>query len=132
MENDNTEVRPQCFTSIECRLGHHSLKEENLSITQLVLGYLLKDIRSNPRKREAIENYLTGLALLSKNDIHLRLEPNAFAYFFTALKTLSLASGDWDGVTDLKSAVVDQLGEFFPPQNLSNYLEWGMKLEKKG
>lgn len=78
-----------------------------------------------------MENYLTGLALLSKNDIHLRLEPNAFAYFFMALKTLLLSSGDWDGVTDLKSAIVDQLGEFFPQQNLGNYLEWGMQLEKR-
>ena len=40
--------------------GHRALKEENLSMTQLVLGYLLKDIRSNRRKRAAIEELSQG------------------------------------------------------------------------
>ena len=130
LEND-IEARPNISPQLSIDWGHLSLTEENLANTRFVFGYLLKDIRTTPRKREAIENYLTGLALLSKNDIHLRLEPNAFAYFFTALKTLLLVSGDWDGVTDLKSAVVDQLGEFFPPQNLNNYIDWGMQLENR-
>lgn len=127
----DTEVRINISPQLSIDWGHRTLTEENLEDTRFVFGYLLKDIRSTPRKREAMENYLTGLALLSKNDIHLRLEPNAFAYFFMALKTLLLSSGDWDGVTDLKSAIVDQLGEFFPQQNLGNYLEWGMQLEKR-
>ena len=130
LEND-IEARPNISPQLSIDWGHLSLTEENLANTRFVFGYLLKDIRTTPRKREAIENYLTGLALLSKNDIHLRLEPNAFAYFFTALKTLLLANGDWDGDTDLTSAVVDQLGEFFPPQNLSNYIDWGMQLENR-
>ena len=86
LENDNTEVRLNVSPQLSIDWGHRALKEEDLSITQLILGYLLKDIRSNPRKRKAIENYLTGLALLSKNDIHLRLEPNAFAYFFYSIQ----------------------------------------------
>ena len=130
LEND-IEARPNISPQLSIDWGHLSLTEENLANTRFVFGYLLKDIRTTPRKREAIENYLTGLAFLSKNDIHLRLEPNAFAYFFTALKTLLLANGDWDGDTDLTSAVVDQLGEFFPPQNLSNYIDWGMQLENR-
>ena len=131
LENDNTEVRLNVSPQLRMDWGHQSLKEENLNMTQLVLGYLLKDIRSNPRKRAAIENYLTGLALLSKNDIHLRLEPNAFAYFFIAFKTLFLANGDWDGITVFKSAAAEQLSEFFPPQNLNNHIEWGIQLENR-
>ena len=131
LENDDTEVRLNISPQLSIDWGHRALKEENLNMAQLVWGYLLKDIRSNLRKREAIENYLTGLALLSKNDIHLRLEPNAFAYFFTAFKTLFLANGDWDGVTDFKSAAAEQLSELFPPQNLKNYIEWGMQLENR-
>lgn len=74
----------------------------------------------------------TGLALISKIDVHLCLEPHAFTYFFTALRTLLLASGDWDGVTDLKSAAADQFNEFLPAtQNISNYIEWGMQLENR-
>ena len=131
LENDNTEVRLSVSPQLSIDWGHRSLTEENLKDTRFVLGYLLKDIHSNPQKREAVENYLTGLALLSKNDIHLRLEPNAFAYFFTALKTLLLVSGEWDGVEDIKTAAIDQLGEFIPPQNLSNYIEWGVQLENR-
>lgn len=131
LENDDTEVRLNVSPQLRMDWGHQSLKEENLNMTQLVLGYLLKDIRSNRRKRAAIENYLTGVALLSKNDIHLRLEPNAFAYFFTAFKTLFLANDDWDGVTDFKSAAAEQLRAFFPPQNLNNYIEWGIQLENR-
>ena len=131
LENDDTEVKIDISPRLRVDWGHCSLKKENLSITQLVFGYLLKDIRFTPSKRIAIENYLTGLALLSKNDIHLRLEPNAFSFFFTALKTLLLATGDWDGVTDLKSAAAAQLSEFFPTKNLNDYIEWGMQLESK-
>ena len=131
MENDNTEVRLNVSPQLSIDWGHRALKEENLNMTQLVLGYLLKDIRSNRRKRAAIENYLKGVVLLSKNDIHLRLEPNAFAHFFTAFKTLFLANGDWDGVADLESAAAEQLSEFFPPQNLNNYIEWGIQLENR-
>ena len=131
LENDNTEVILNVSPQLSIDWGHRALKEEELSITHLILGYLLKDIRSNPRKKQAIENYLTGLALLSKNDIHLRLEPNAFAHFFAAFKTLFLANGDWDGVADLKSAAAEQLSEFFPPHNLNNYIKWGIQLENR-
>ena len=131
LENDNTEVRLNVSPQLSIDWGYRALKEEDLSIMQLIFGYLLKDIRSNRRKRAAIENYLTGVVLLSKNDIHLRFEPNAFAYFFTAFKTLFLANGDWDGVTDFKSAAAEQLSELFPPQNLKNYIEWGMQLENR-
>ena len=110
---------------------HQSLTEDDLKYTRDLMGYIHNATRSNPRNREALETYLTGLALISKIDIHLRLEPNAYAYFFVALKTLLLSNGDWDGTTDLKSAVVDQLGEFFPPQNLNDCIEWGMQLENR-
>ena len=40
-------------------------------------------------------------------------------------------NGDWDGVGDLNSAVVEQF-KFLPTtQNLSDYIEWGMQLEKR-
>ena len=128
---DDIEVRLNISPQLRIDWGHLSLTEENLANTRFVFGYLLKDIRTTPRKREAIENYLTGLALLSKNDIHLRLEPNAFAYFFTALKTFLLVSGDWDGVGDLKSAAAEQFKFLSTTQNLSDYIEWGMQLEKR-
>ena len=133
LENDNTEVEIDAFPKLNnIEWEHQSLTEDDLKYTRHIMGYVHYIARSNPRYREALENYLTGLALISKIDVHLRLEPNAFAYFFMALKTLLLASGDWDGVTDLKSAAADQFNEFLPAtQELSNYIECGMKLENR-
>lgn len=128
---DDTEVGIDVFPKLNIEWEHQSLTEDDLKYTRHIMGYIHYITRSNLRYRDALENYLTGLALLSKNDIHLRLEPNAFAYFFMALKTLLLASGDWDGVRDLKVTTADQISEFSPVQNLSNYIEWGMQLEKR-
>ena len=131
LENDNAEVRLSVSPQLSIDWEHQSLTEVNLKDTRFILGYLLKDIHSNPHKKETVENYLTGLVLLSKNDIHLQLESNAFTYFFTALKTLLLLSGEWDGVGDISTAAVEQLGELFSPQNLSDYIAWGMQLENR-
>ena len=130
-END-TEVGIDVFPKLDIEWEHQSLTEDDLKYTRHLMGYIHNAARSNQRNRGALEAYLTGLALISKIDVHLRLEPHAFTYFFTALKTLLLASGDWDGVTDLKSAASDQFNEFLPEtQNISNYIEWGMQLENR-
>ena len=130
-END-TEVGIDVFPPLNIEWEHQSLTEDDLKYTRHLMGYIHNATRSNPRNREALETYLTGLALMSRIDVHLRLEPNAFIYFFMALKTLLLASGDWDGTEDLKSAAADQFNEFLPAtQNLSNYIEWGMQLENR-
>ena len=129
-END-TEVGIDRFPKLNIDWEHQSLTEDDLKWTRHLMGYIHNATRSNPRNREALGMYLTGLALISKIDVHLRFEPNAFAYFFTALKTLLLANSDWDGVTDLKSAAVEQLSEYLPIQKLNNYMEWGMQLEKR-
>ena len=127
--------------------GGQALTEADFRNTRFIIGYLLKDIHFNPRKGEALEIYLTGLALISKSDVHLRLEADAFEHFFQTLKTLLLASGDWDGVEDLKLAAETQLGEIFSTvpnsetpssetpssemPSLSDCIEWGMQLEKR-
>lgn len=130
-END-TEVGIDVFPALNIEWEHQSLTEDDLKYTRHLMGYIHNAARSDRRNREALENYLTGLALMSRIDIHLRLEPNAFMYFFMALKTLLLASGDWDGSEDLKSAAADQFNEFLPmTQNLINYIEWGMQLENR-
>ena len=129
-END-TEVGIDVFPTLNVDWEHQSLTEDDLKYTRHLMGYIHNAARSNRRNREALETYLTGLALISKIDVHLRLEPNAFVYFFMALKSLLLASGDWDGVTNLKSAAAEQLSEYFPIQKLNNYIEWGMQLENR-
>ena len=131
LEND---AEPQIKLSPELSVdwGNKTLTDVDLGYTRLMVGYILKTFHSNPRKREALDMYLAGLALVSKTDVHLRLEASAFTYFFMALKTLLLASGDWDGVEDLKHAAGVQFGEILSTmENLSDYIEWGMQLEKR-
>lgn len=136
LEND-AEARPQITPQLSVDWGHLTLTKDDFGYLRLIIGYILKTIRPNTRMREALEMYLTGLALVSKNDIHLHLEPSAFANFFMALKTLCIASGDWDGVEDLKLAVETQLNQILPPisnlsgMSLSDYIELGMQLEKE-
>ena len=117
--------------------GHLTLTESDFGYMRLISGYIYKNIRSNTNLSDALDMYLTGLALTSKSDIHLRLESSAFTHFFITLKTLLHASGDWDGVGDLKLAIETQLNQILPPvSNLSNsslgdYINWGMQLEKQ-
>ena len=136
LEND---AEPQIKLSPELSVDwgnedrrNETLTEVDLGYTRLIIGYILKTFHSNPRKRQALDMYLTGLALVSKTDVHLRLETSAFTHFFMALKNLLLASGDWDGVEDLKHAAEAQFSEILPTmENLSEYIEWGMQLEKR-
>ena len=136
LEND-AEAQVQLSPKLSIDWGNEgrrneTLTEVDLGYTRLIIGYILKTFHSNPRKRQALDMYLTGLALVSKSDIHLRLELHAFSHFFMTLKTLLLASGDWDGVEDLKHAAGVQFGEILSTtENLSDYIEWGIQLEKR-
>ena len=131
LEND-AEARINISPELAIDWGHLALKEEDLRNTGFILGYILETKHFNQQMRTALEMYLTGLALISKTDIHVRFEPNAFEHFFQALKTLLLASGDWDGVEDLRVTAANQLSEGFSTMpSLNEYIELGMQLEKR-
>lgn len=131
LEND-AEPRINISPELAIDWGHLALREEDLRNTGFIIGYILETKHSNQQMRTALEMYLTGLALISKTDIHVRFEPNAFAHFFQALKTLLLASGDWDGVEDLRLTAADQLSEGFSTMpSLNEYIKLGMQLEKR-
>ena len=131
LEND-AEPRINISPELAIDWGHRVVTEDDLRNTGFIIGYILETIHFNQQKREALEMYLTGLALISKTDIHVRFEPNAFEHFFQALKTLLLASGDWDGVEDLRLTAAAQLSEGFSTMpSLNEYIELGMQLEKR-
>ena len=62
--------------------GNLVLNENDLRYTRLIVGYLLKAVHSDLQKRKALEMYLTGLALISKTDLHLGFELSAVRTFF--------------------------------------------------
>ncbi len=131
LEND-VEARISISPELSIDWGHLVLTEDDLRFTNRMFVYILKSCHSNPRYGEALDLYLNGLALLSTNDLHLRVEASAFEHFFMVLKTLLRVSGDWDGHTDFKFAVHTQLSEFLTTSTkLLDYLKIGMQLEQR-
>lgn len=51
---------------------------------------------SEKAKHEPFDHYLTRLGFLSKTDIHMQFEPNAYNEFFRALKSGMRVYGAWD------------------------------------
>jgi AbiV family abortive infection protein len=90
-------------TTVEVDWGHKALKPEDATIIRIVLLYLAK-IR-NTNEERPLDAYLTGLTLISKTDIHLQFELNAFERFFVALRSAMYINEDWDGNEDFQAAV---------------------------
>ena len=76
--------------------GQHVLDEETLKRVALAFG--LAPGPAEQAKHEPFSRYLAGLAYLGKNDIHLRLEADAFFEFYMAFKTAAKVYEDWDGL----------------------------------
>jgi len=73
-----------------------ALVEQDLRNASLCFSMLpRKDERD---KHEPFNYYLTGLGFLSKNDIHLQFEANAFDQFYKSLNSGMRIYGDWDGI----------------------------------
>ena len=71
------------------------LSEHALRNTAMCFGMM-----PGPDEREShqpFNHYFGGLAFLSKNDIHLQCEPNAYEQFYLSLKAAFRLYGDWDG-----------------------------------
>jgi hypothetical protein len=88
------------------------LDENEMQRVMVVYPFLMRESR---KLKEFLETYAFALTVLSKIDIHFRLEANAFNEFFKAFKAALIAFGDWDGKSDLKVAILNQfksLGDF--------------------
>lgn len=78
-----------------------TLKKDAIGEISLVAGFLMME---NQKIEEFMQAYAMGMTCLSKTDIHLRLEPNAFDEFFKAFKSALKNFGDWDGTSDIKES----------------------------
>jgi len=87
------------------------LGSRELNITFLVFNYIIHLWAK--KQTEAVDYYVRGISLLAKNDIHLRLELNAFEQFFQAVKIAMKTNGHWDGQSDLKIALHKQISWFY-------------------
>ncbi len=66
-----------------------------------------------PEKHEPFDHYLTGLGFLSKTDIFMQFEPNAFEHFYLALKHAMKVYEDWDEATPFPERFEEFASEFF-------------------
>jgi hypothetical protein len=69
--------------------------------------------RDEPEKHEPFDHYLTGLGFLSKTDIFMQFEANAFEHFYCALKHAMRVCGDWDVGTPFPERFEGFASEFF-------------------
>jgi len=86
-----------------------ALLEQDLKNTALCFSMLPK--ADEKQKHEPFDNYLTGLAFLSKNDIHLQFEANAYDSFSKSLTSGMRTYGDLDAVKSLAEAFSSSLSK---------------------
>jgi AbiV family abortive infection protein len=87
------------------------LKKEDIGEIMFINAFLMFE---NQHMEEFMKAYSMGITLLSKTDIHLRLESNAFDEFYKALKEAFLALGDWDEKNDFDAEFLSYFKREFP------------------
>jgi hypothetical protein len=97
-----------------------ALNDEDLARTAIVFGFVLRQ-----HKHPAFDHYLLGLALLSKTDIHTRLEAQAVEEFFVALCEGMRLFGDWDGNEPVLTACARAFGDLLEPSELEQFVSKG-------
>lgn len=104
--------------------GREALSEQDLRNVVLCFGMLPGS--KEPDRHEPFNHYLTGLGFLSKNDIHLQFEFNAYEQFYLSLKTGMRQYGDWDGVSPFTVAFDAVMADVMPDtEERHKYLRLG-------
>jgi AbiV family abortive infection protein len=105
------------------------ITKQDLSLVNLAWAYLMS-IAPKEEQEPVVKSYLMGLTMLSKNDIHFQIEPNAFSEFFRCFKQVLQVNGDWDGTEDILAATHRTLGIDTEIPGLAHYIAIGTALEK--
>ena len=80
---------------------HLVLDDATLSRVARDYAYLMHEVYNDEAKMKALSRYTNGLAMLAKNDIHLRFETNIWQEFWFGLKDTVLAYHDTDKPEDV-------------------------------
>ena len=89
---------------------HRVLDDGVLSMVARDYAYLMEEVYSIAPRENALGRYTHGLAMLAKNDVHLRFETNIWQEFWFGLKDMVLAFGEAEKLED----VVKMLKKQFP------------------
>jgi AbiV family abortive infection protein len=94
LENKEMEVKIERNPILKLDWKHSALSETDLQNTALCFGMLPGDNKSE--LGQSMGAYITGLAFLNKNDIHLQFEANSYEMFYKSLKQGMRYFKDWD------------------------------------
>lgn len=98
-----------------------ALSQHLLGVVGMCLGAITKIKRED---HKTLDHYLTGLGFMSKTDVHMQFEANAYEHFYKALKYALILYKDWDGSGDPTLAVGAWISEFLEDEDQkAKYLE---------
>lgn len=126
------EVRVERNPQLKLDWRRESLDENDLRNTGLC--YVMLPAPNERESQAPFDKYLTGLGFLSKTDIHMQFEGNAYECFYNSLKVGMRAYGDWDGKVPFSEAFGRLLDVALPqmePAERTRYLEMGEQFSRK-
>ena len=125
--DSNTKVeigmRPRLAVNWQCGV----LSEQDLREVAVVFSILLRD--KVEEHHEPIRTYLHGIAIMAANNLHLRVEANAFREFYSAIKQGMRGYGDWNGESPFSEAFTAAFGKAFPDDGGDRFIAAGEALE---
>lgn len=105
---------------------HMVLDDTALSMVARDRAYLMEAVYFDKPRKRALGRYTNGLAMLAKNDVHLRFETNIWQEFWFGLKDMVLAYGEAKKLEDTIEVLKKQF-----PENLHEVLNECEILEGK-
>ena len=125
-ENAHLAIERQPILKLEHKRG--ALNEQDINNTALCFGMLPGP--NDVKKHKPFDLYLTGLGFLSKNDIHLQFELNAYDCFYRSLKSGMEVFGDWDAAKPFEDAFEAFTKDIIPDaEQRREFLELGRQFE---
>ena len=125
---EKMEIRVERNPILRLDWGREALSDNDIGNTMMCFAKL-----PGPDEKEkimAFNHYITGLAFLSKNDIHIQFEFNAYEQFYKSLKAGMYAYGDLIKNQPIISSIEEYVNSNFPVlKNVSKYLELGEQFE---
>jgi len=117
----NSDMVVERSPALKLAWKQEALSQHLLGVVGMCLGAITKIKRED---HKTLDHYLTGLGFMSKTDVHMQFEANAYEHFYKALKHALVLYKDWDGNGDPMLPVEAWLSEFIDDEGQkSKYLE---------
>lgn len=128
LENKSNKVGSEISPSLQINWSRkeEALSENDLKRTLMSFGMIPPSHTEG--KHIPFDHYLTGLAFLSKTDVHMQFEANSFQEFYECLKHAMILYGDWKEKEPLEDALQRVFAKLFDDPNLWKvYFDLGKK-----